>query len=102
MTTTESTLRQNAKDLRIKCPCCGIPTWMTDYTAFMRDHDRPDGKVCRAAQRLITKADTIIAATTKGEQLSGAFERLDAMFPKESTRTEIQNEILAIFKEPRG
>lgn len=50
----------------------------------------------------IDYANTIVAATAKGGQLSGAFERLDAMFPQESTRREIQNEILAIFKEPRG
>ena len=39
------------KDTRIRCPHCGITTWMTDYTRFMRDHNRPDGRVCRAAQK---------------------------------------------------
>ena len=38
------------KDERIKCPFCGTTTWSTDYTSFMRDHDTPDGKVCRQAQ----------------------------------------------------
>ena len=38
------------KDTRIRCPHCGIRTWMTDFVAFMRDHDRPDGRVCRIAQ----------------------------------------------------
>jgi hypothetical protein len=28
-----------------------MKTWSTDYTQFMRDHDRPDGRMCRLAQR---------------------------------------------------
>jgi hypothetical protein len=38
------------EDRRIQCPFCKVRTWMTDYRAFMRDHDRPDGRVCRKAQ----------------------------------------------------
>lgn len=38
-------------DKRIRCRFCGIATWMTDYAAFMRDHDRADGRVCRQAKR---------------------------------------------------
>jgi hypothetical protein len=49
------------KDPRIACPYCGVRTWMRDYTAFMRDHDRPDGRVCRAAQKP-TQADMFYAA----------------------------------------
>ena len=41
-------------DRRIQCPCCGIRTWALDYLAFMRDHDRRDGRVCRAAQRHVS------------------------------------------------
>lgn len=37
-------------DTRNTCRHCGVKTWSTDYAAFMRDHDRPDGRVCRAAQ----------------------------------------------------
>lgn len=44
-------------DKRLACPCCGVKTWMTDYRAFMQDHDRPDGRVCRAAQRHIKDND---------------------------------------------
>jgi hypothetical protein len=39
-------------DMRHKCPCCGIRTWVRDYRAFMLEHDRPDGRKCRAAARL--------------------------------------------------
>lgn len=38
------------KDTRASCPHCGVKTWSRDFVGFMRDHDRPDGKVCRAAQ----------------------------------------------------
>ena len=37
------------RDKRIKCPFCGISTWDKDYSRFMRDHDRPDGRRCRKA-----------------------------------------------------
>jgi ribosomal protein S27AE len=37
-------------DKRPRCPHCGATTWQTDYEAFMRDHDRPQGGVCRKAQ----------------------------------------------------
>ena len=42
-------------DRRIACPCCGMRTWSNDYIGFMRDHDRPDGRVCREAQRYIAR-----------------------------------------------
>lgn len=37
------------KDTRAACPYCSVRTWRTDWTAFMRDHDRPDGRRCVAA-----------------------------------------------------
>ncbi len=36
-------------DTRHRCPHCHVRTWMTDYLAFMQDHDRPDGRRCRKA-----------------------------------------------------
>lgn len=36
-------------DTRHRCPHCHVRTWMTDYRAFMQDHDRPDGRRCRKA-----------------------------------------------------
>lgn len=45
MTTNET------KDTRHACQFCHVKTWMKDYVAFMRDHDRPQGGRClRAAQ----------------------------------------------------
>ncbi len=38
-------------DDRLQCRFCGVRTWMRDYNAFMRDHDRPDGRKCRRAAR---------------------------------------------------
>lgn len=35
---------------RHTCRYCGATTWASDYAAFMRDHDRPQGGVCRQAQ----------------------------------------------------
>jgi hypothetical protein len=37
-------------DTRIRCNHCGLRTWMTDYSAFMNDHDRPDGRRCVAGK----------------------------------------------------
>lgn len=37
------------KDTRLQCPHCKVRTWRKDFAAFMADHDRPDGRVCRKA-----------------------------------------------------
>ena len=39
------------KDKRIQCPYCKVRTWMKDYRGFMKDHDKPDGRVCQKAKR---------------------------------------------------
>jgi hypothetical protein len=39
-------------DKRVQCQFCGVRTWMTDYVAFMRDHDRPQGGRCLKASRI--------------------------------------------------
>ncbi len=44
------------KDLRIACPYCGMKTWSKDYVGFMTDHDRPDGRVCKKARRVLLEA----------------------------------------------
>jgi len=41
-------------DTRHRCPHCKVRTWMTDYRAFMADHDRPDGRRCQAAARSVS------------------------------------------------
>lgn len=38
------------KDTRHRCPFCKAVTWNKDFVGFMRDHDRPQGGVCRQAQ----------------------------------------------------
>lgn len=38
------------EDKRIKCPYCQVKTWMKDYQKFMKDHDRPDGRLCKKAK----------------------------------------------------
>jgi len=40
---------KDQKDTRIQCRHCGMRTWMKDYKAFMKDHDRPDGRKCQTA-----------------------------------------------------
>ena len=40
-----------AKDNRITCPHCKVKTWSRDYTGFMRDHDRIDGRKCQKAAK---------------------------------------------------
>jgi len=45
------------RDTRLSCPHCGVKTWMTDRAAFMRDHDRMDGRKCQAADRQQSDAD---------------------------------------------
>lgn len=45
------------RDTRLSCPHCGVKTWSTDYVSFMRDHDRIDGRKCRAAARQQSEAD---------------------------------------------
>lgn len=49
------------KDNRIKCPFCKIRTWSNNYKAFMKDHDRPDGKMCRAAMKAVEEKKSLIA-----------------------------------------
>jgi hypothetical protein len=44
------------KDKRIQCPHCKVRTWSNDWRMFMRGHDRPDGRVCRAAQAMYVEA----------------------------------------------
>ncbi len=44
-------------DTRLQCPYCKVRTWMSDYVAFMRDHDRPDGRRCVAASKLLHGGD---------------------------------------------
>ena len=44
-------MKKFIKDTRLQCPHCGVKTWMKDYRSFMRDHDRPDGMVCRLAAK---------------------------------------------------
>jgi len=34
-----------------QCHHCGVTTWNQDYTGFMRDHDRPDGRRCQKAAK---------------------------------------------------
>lgn len=43
---------------RHKCLFCGVETWEKDYKRFMLDHDRPDGRVCRKAQRFVSGPDS--------------------------------------------
>ncbi len=45
-------MMKKLKDERLQCRCCGVRTWSKDYGAFMKDHDRPDGRVCQAAKKL--------------------------------------------------
>jgi hypothetical protein len=49
-------------DTRITCPWCGVSTWMTDRRAFMLDHDRPDGRICRRSREEIQRVDAYLAA----------------------------------------
>lgn len=42
---------KQTKDMRISCPHCGVKTWMKDRAAFMRDHDRIDGRKCQKAAK---------------------------------------------------
>jgi len=58
--------KSEQKDTRIQCPHCGVRTWQRDYGAFMRDHDRPDGKVCRKAQIQVT--DRLIDMTNTNSE----------------------------------
>ena len=44
-------------DKRIRCPHCGVTTWDTDYTRFMSDHDRADGKRCNKAADTVQKPE---------------------------------------------
>ena len=44
------TKTQMKVDTRIKCNHCGLRTWMKHYSAFMKDHDRPDGRRCVASK----------------------------------------------------
>lgn len=46
------------RDTRLSCPHCGVKTWMTDRAAFMRDHDRVNGRKCQAAARQQAEAET--------------------------------------------
>lgn len=48
-------VRLVTKDTRFCCPFCGIKTWMRDFVAFMRDHDRPQGGRCLRAARTYAK-----------------------------------------------
>jgi DNA-directed RNA polymerase subunit RPC12/RpoP len=45
-------MKKEIKDMRIQCPYCKVKTWMTDRRAFMKDHDRPDGRRCQKARRV--------------------------------------------------
>lgn len=36
-------------DNRNQCQFCQVRTWSKDYVAFMRDHDREDGRRCLRA-----------------------------------------------------
>jgi len=49
------TKNMNQADNRLACPCCGVKTWSKDFTSFMKNHDRVDGRVCRKAQAVIKK-----------------------------------------------
>lgn len=40
------------KDTRHRCQFCKAVTWQKDYVAFMKSHDRPEGGVCRRAQKV--------------------------------------------------
>ncbi len=42
---------KQTRDARISCPHCGVKTWMKDRAAFMRDHDRIDGRKCQKAAK---------------------------------------------------
>lgn len=37
------------KDTRLQCPYCKMRTWSKNYTQFMADHDRRDGRRCLRA-----------------------------------------------------
>lgn len=39
-------------DTRHTCQFCKAKTWSTDYTGFMRDHDRPEGGRCLRAAKV--------------------------------------------------
>lgn len=49
-------------DMRLQCPECGIRTWRLDYREFMLDHDRPDGRACKAGARRIREAGAQLKA----------------------------------------
>jgi hypothetical protein len=72
-------------DSRLTCPHCGVRTWMRDYTAFMRDHDRPDGRVCRIAQqspKRLSQADMFYRALRdQSEKDQTALEMLYGVNP---------------------
>lgn len=49
------------KDTRIQCPYCHTRTWSKNYSQFMRDHDRSDGRVCREAQKKLVEMEKRLA-----------------------------------------
>jgi hypothetical protein len=58
-------------DTRHRCPHCKVRTWMTDYRAFMADHDRPDGRRCRKAALSVSPvSDSIEEPMTNTERKS--------------------------------
>jgi len=59
-------------DTRHRCPHCNVRTWMTDYRAFMADHDRPDGRRCQAAARSVSPL-----SDSKGEPMTNTERKSD-------------------------
>jgi hypothetical protein len=57
-------------DTRHRCPHCHVRTWMTDYRAFMADHDRPDGRRCR-------KAALSVSPLSEGEPMTNTERKSD-------------------------
>jgi hypothetical protein len=55
------------EDARIQCPYCKIKTWMRDRRAFMRDHDRPDGRRCEKARQSVASY-RVLVRTPDGER----------------------------------
>jgi hypothetical protein len=60
-------MKKEIKDTRIQCPYCKIKTWGKDYRAFMRDHDRADGRRCQKAKESM-RTYRVMVRTPDGER----------------------------------
>lgn len=59
------------KDTRPTCCFCGMKTWRKDVVGFMQDHDRPQGGVCRRAQKMYPKEPTWVPCWKTDKEMAG-------------------------------